>query len=133
MFRDKRVSGTAAAALLALAGLALPQAALADGQQQGMVVVRDPESGQLRAPTPAELKALSSKDAAVQPRPRPSATVRADGRSHVHLGDAGMVYSVATRDAEGKLVTQCVKGSHAAVSGDAAPAVQDKEHDHEHD
>jgi hypothetical protein len=133
MFNEKSIAGSALATLLAVAGATLPQAASADGQQQGVVVVRDPETGQFRAPTAAELRALRTKDTALLPQPkreRPPSSVRADGTRHLHLGDKGMVYSVARRDAEGKLVTQCVTGEHAAAN--AAPA-RDQEHDHEHD
>jgi hypothetical protein len=36
------------------------------------------------------------------------------GRRSVQLGQHHMVYSVVTRDADGKLAEQCVHGVHAA-------------------
>lgn len=112
--RARRVRGTLGA-LLAVAAVALSPSAQAAGQQQGIVVVRDAETGQLRAPTAAELKALRTRDAQLQPgQPRSGAMQRADGSTQVRLGDSGMVYSVMRRDASGNLVMECVTGSPAA-------------------
>lgn len=94
---------------------ALPVSAHAQ-QQSGMVVVRDAQTGELRAPTAAEARALA-------PAPAASAAMRAtspalvthpDGRRQVKLGERGLVYTVVTRDADGKLHDQCVQGAAAA-------------------
>lgn len=122
MYNDTIIAGAgkargmraAVAALLAVAAAALSPAAQAAGQE-GIVVVRDAETGQLRAPTPAELKALRTRDAQMLPgAPRSGPLKRADGSTQVHLGESGMVYSVMTRDATGNMVMQCVSGSAAA-------------------
>lgn len=112
--RARRMRSTVGA-LLAVAAVALSPSAQAAGQQQGIVVVRDAETGQLRAPTAAELKALRTREAQLQPgQPRSGAMQRADGSTQVRLGDSGMVYSVMRRDASGNLVMECVTGSPAA-------------------
>jgi hypothetical protein len=108
----RRVRGRAALALL-LAGAA---AALPAAAQEGMVVVRDAQSGQLRAATPAEIKALHEQNKALHPaKPvQEQAVRRQDGTLRKRLGESGMVFEVITRDADGKLVTQCVNGEQAA-------------------
>jgi hypothetical protein len=102
--------------------------------QDGMVVVRDPQTGQMRTPTPAELKALTPQaPAMLQPPPRPVLVTHPDGSRKVYLGEKSMVYSVVTKDAEGKLHDQCVQGEHAAQAalGQSAPAKHNQEQLHE--
>lgn len=126
-------------ALAALAGamtVVAPHAA-ADPGQQGMAVVRDPQTGQLRVPTAAELRALREADSKTrQMRPQAAAqppVVRPDGVRAATLGERGMVYSVVRRGADGRLSQQCVEGeaaaAHAAHQGATPP--QGKEHNHE--
>ena len=125
---------------LSLTALALPAAAFqqapaapAPSAEQGAVVVRDAETGQLRAPTPLEARALrprTSSAAAAAAGPAPRMVVGPGGRRSVRLGERHMVYSVVTRDADGKLTDQCVHGTHAAgqaLSKPAAPATQPEE------
>lgn len=128
-------SSIALAALLA-AG-ALGQAAAAGAEpQEGMVVVRDANTGQLRAPTAAELGVLQAQQKALG-LVRPSAvesrvTIRPNGTLHKHLGENAMVFSVVHRDSHGKLGMQCVKGQDAASAALAQPApATAREHDHE--
>ncbi|RZA34356.1 MAG: hypothetical protein EOP92_16125 [Lysobacteraceae bacterium] len=105
-----------------LAALASPIAAAQEAaqetpSQQGMVVVRDAETGQLRAPTSLEARALHARTNAAAARsaaPAPRMIIGPGGRRSVQLGERQMVYSVVTRDAEGKLAEQCVHGDHAA-------------------
>jgi hypothetical protein len=81
--------------------------------QDGMVVVRDPQTGKMRAPTPDELKALraSAPASAGLAAPRaPSSVSRGDGSRGVRLGDKTMVYDVVTRGPDGKLTNECVHG-----------------------
>ena len=113
-----------AAGLLALAALAQPAVA-----QNAMTVVRDAETGELRAPTPAEASALQStvRARSAAPQARPQSVLRADGTRALDLGERGMVYSVATRAADGKLTKKCVKGAHA---GDAMQHQDGSDHDH---
>lgn len=131
--------------LLPLAALAFPACAAqqAEPRQQGMVVVRDAETGELRAPTPTEARALHPRtgaSAAAAAAPAPKMVIGPGGRRSVQLGERHMVYSVVTRDADGKLVEQCVDGAHAAeraVEGSPEPgaaqpaATKRKEHRHE--
>ena len=103
--------------------------------QEGMVVVRDAQTGQLRAPTSAEAQALvPQRAAAAKALPQASMVVSPDGSRHVHLGESRMVYSVVTRGADGKLSGQCVHGERAAARAVAAPvpaAKHNEEHRHE--
>ena len=112
---------------------ALPPKAGAQ-EQQGLVVVRDAETGQLRAPTAAESRALNPPSAALAAPPQPAMVTHPGGSRQVRLGDRGMVYSVVTRSAEGKLVEQCVEGGAAAAKAvsaatPAAPHTEEHAHD----
>jgi hypothetical protein len=124
-----------AASLLAALAHGLPAAAAAE-PQDGMVVVRDANTGKFRAPTIAELRALQAQPTAPGLVQRGAAqsvvTVRSNGTLHKHLGENAMVYSVASRDSGGKLAMQCVKGEDAANAALERPAAAtQQEHDHE--
>ena len=84
--------------------------------QQGMVVVRDAQTGQLRAPTAAEMRALAPPSAAARMSApsQPAMVTHPGGSRHVRLGERGLVYSVVKRGADGKLDEQCVHGAVAA-------------------
>jgi hypothetical protein len=91
------------------------QAAEAPPRTEGMVVVRDPQTGQLRAPTPAEMQAITSSGPATKATPPQHQLITgADGSRHVKLGESGLVYSVVTRDGKGRLAQHCVHGADAA-------------------
>jgi hypothetical protein len=128
------IAMTGAFALCMLA--ALPPMAGAAGQD-GMVVVRDPQTGQLRAPTPQEARALrattpaAAGDDAARTAREPSVATRRDGARGVRLGDRTMVYEVVTRGADGTLSTQCVHGDKAAHDALDRPATDHKEPSHE--
>jgi hypothetical protein len=83
--------------------------------QDSATVVRDAETGKLRAPTAAELKALQAQ----HPQPKALApavsSLRPDGTRSVNLGERGMVYTVAKRDADGTVTRHCVKDGEAAL------------------
>lgn len=116
-------------AALPLAAMAafMPHHASAQEQQQGMVVVRDAQTGQLRAPTPAESRALAPKATPSMRAPsQPSMVTHPGGARQVRLGERGLVYSVVTRDGDGKLAEQCVHGEDAA-----GQALHKHEHKHE--
>ncbi|MES2898727.1 MAG: hypothetical protein V4723_03315 [Pseudomonadota bacterium] len=119
--------------LLAIAAMA-PQAQAQQAQQaqaeQAMTVVRDAETGKLRAPTAAEARALQGTSRARNQgqAARPQSVVRPDGTRALDLGDRGLVYSVTTRNADGKLVKKCVKGDHAL---DAIDHKGETRHDHQ--
>ncbi|MES3019949.1 MAG: hypothetical protein V4857_00025 [Pseudomonadota bacterium] len=125
----------ARAALLAVAAaILIPCAAAA--QQPGIVVVRDAETGQLRPPTPNELKKLRAQERLMlPPAPKPVVKKRADGSSQMRLGESAMVYSVITRGADGKLVVDCLTGKQAAEAaaavGNGAVARATKESGHD--
>lgn len=125
--------------VLPLAALALPAGAAQDipkaPSQQGMVVVRDADTGELRAPTPAEARALhpgTSASAAAAAAPAPKMVTGPGGRRSVKLGERHMVYSVVTRGADGKLAEQCVHGADAASHAAAHPA-SNKPEEHRHE
>jgi hypothetical protein len=90
-------------------------ASFAASAQNNATVVRDAETGKLRAPTAAELKALQAK----HPQPKALApavsSLRPDGTRSVNLGERGMVYAVAQRKADGTLTRHCVKDREAAL------------------
>ena len=113
-----------AAALFAMAATAAQAQA-----QEAMTVVRDAETGKLRAPTAAETRAImgTSRAQSQTPQERPRSVLRPDGTRALELGERGLVYSVATRGADGKLAKKCVKGDHAV---DALEHHQEGGHDH---
>lgn len=122
----------ALAALLA-AALGAPAAA---GDQEGVVVVRDPLTGKFRNATPAEMRRLDAQSTvrgiAKRDPAAPDVTIRKDGTIQKHLGERGLVYSVVTRGADGKLDTECVHGEEAANAAlKRQPPATEKEHDHE--
>lgn len=112
-------------ALCLIAIFSMHAKAAGQDSQNGMVVVRDAQTGKMRAPTPDELKVLRSKTpaaAALSGAPRAAALgTRHDGARGVRLGDRTMVYEVVTRGADGKLSSQCVEGADAAGNAIAHP------------
>lgn len=131
MMNERSSPGRSLAALLALAALSLPPAASAAGQE-GVVAVRDRESGQLRTPTAAELRALRAQERAMVAPPAVAPSVkRADGTRHLHLGERGMVHSVVRLDPDGSHAYSCVHGEHAAHAAVAHPQTREGRHDRE--
>jgi hypothetical protein len=123
-------------AVLPCAALCVALASPSSAQEQpGMVVVRDAETGQLRAPTAAESRALAPParaSAAMAAPAQPALVTHPGGSRQVKLGERSLVYSVVTRDADGKLHDQCVQGAAAADKAVHAPApAQHKEESHE--
>ena len=146
MSKQKMITLSALAALCLLASVSMHAKAAAqdgrkaEGRDEGMVVVRDAETGKMRTPTPEELRALRAKappsGAALLATPQqPRQLSRRDGARGVRLGEQSMVYEVVTRDADGKLSSQCVHGedaARAAVNQPAQPAgANHQEHTHE--
>jgi len=87
--------------------------ALAQDVPAGMTAVRDPQTGQLRPATAAELRALGAAQLALRPAAAPGPSpvrLRSDGRREVHLGEASLVQATVRRDADGKLTMDCVQG-----------------------
>lgn len=125
--------------LCTLALAVLPVAAVAHGDDHDkssagdrLVVVRDPETGKLRAPTAADLEALGARasrqaEVRIGAAAAPLQKAHASGARGARLTDEFMSYSVVTRAADGRLVKQCVDGAqnvpaalNAASSGTAA-------------
>ena|ERR1700712_871997 len=132
-----------AALFCVLVGAAVPPA-----QAQGMRIVRDPVTGQLRAPTAEEYQAMQAEEAkasaarkAVAPAAAAPVPVRrADGSVKLMLDESNMSYSVVTRNADGSLTEQCVTGvaeAQKALSGKKVSVVKNgknsKEHSHDHE
>jgi hypothetical protein len=99
-----------------------------------MIVVRDKDTGALRAATPEEAeKLIASRQnaqaarAPVEPR---EVRARPGGRAMV-LGDAGMSTQVVRRNAQGGLEEVCVEGSEAATKFMSTPTTTAKVKAHE--
>jgi hypothetical protein len=139
MSKQKMMTLSMLAALCVLATLTMhAKAAEQDkDRQEGMVVVRDPQTGKMRAPTPQELRELRAKAppsaASLSSTPQQNrALSRRDGARGVRLGEKTLVYDVVTRGEDGKLSTQCVHGEAAAQDALQHPAnAEHKEHSHE--
>lgn len=123
MSKEKLLTIGTLAALCVLAAFSMHARAAG---QESMVVVRDPLTGQLRAPTADELKELRARTPATTgfAAPRTPATIsRRDGARGVRLGEKDMVYEVVTRGPDGKLTSEC-------VHGDVNQAGTHLDHDH---
>jgi hypothetical protein len=110
MSNQKVLAALPVAALFAVVTLTAPHAVA----QQGMVAVRDQQTGKLRAPTPAEMQALTGQRRALAAPAQPTVVARPDSTRQVRLGERSQVYTIATRNADGQLVNQCVQGESAA-------------------
>jgi len=129
MSNQKRWTAGALTVLCAATAMALPHTHAAG--QQGMVVVRDPQTGELRAPTAAEAAALHSQAGLARKAPAQRVeSVGPAGSRKVQLGKSALVYNVVTRDADGKLADQCVSGESAAHAAMHQP-IPAKETNHE--
>jgi hypothetical protein len=121
-----------------------PAAQAADGV--GMRIVRDPVTGQLRAPTADEAKAMDDAEAkarADRAAANPAGTadsrapveVRTSNGVRYRVNDSFLSYSVISRKADGTLAMQCVTGKDAAEKlvrdpKAAISTVTSEEHDH---
>jgi hypothetical protein len=139
MSKQKLMTLSMLAAMVVLASVSMHAKAQARAEpgQEGMVVVKDPQTGKMRAPTPEELRALRAK---TPPPPAaltggaktPKNLTRRDGARGVRLGEKTLVYEVVTRGEDGKLSSQCVQGEDAATNALQHPAnAEHKEHSHE--
>jgi hypothetical protein len=124
MSKQKMLTLTMLAALCMLASLSMH--AKAQENKEGMVVVRDPQTGRMRAPTPEELRELRAKappsTAAMAGAAQNQPLSRRDGARGVRLGEKTMVYEVVTRGADGTLSSRCVQGEAAADAALQHPA-----------
>ncbi len=133
-----------AAVMSALVLSLSPAAQAADGV--GMRIVRDPVTGQLRAPNADEAKAMDEAEAkarADRAAANPAGTadtrapveVRTSNGVRYRVNDSFLSYSVMTRKADGTLAMQCVTGKDAAEKlvrdpKAAISTVTSEEHDH---
>jgi hypothetical protein len=140
MSKQKMMTLSMLAALCMLATLSMhAKAQDKEGKsgQEGMVAVRDAQTGKMRAPTPQELRELRVKaprsSAAVAGTPlQPKALTGRHGAHGVRLGEKTLVYDVVTRGEDGKLSSQCVHGEAAAQDAMQHPDhAQHEEHRHE--
>jgi hypothetical protein len=122
-------SFTLGAALIGSALAGLPLAGLAQAAPSGtdsMTVVRDADTGKLRAPTAAEVEALQLKAArTTNLRTGPATTLQkfhASGARGVRLTDEFMSYAVAVRHADGSIHENCLHTQEAADAALRAPA-----------
>jgi hypothetical protein len=122
---SKRTSMLAATALAVCATLPVAAQAAEKG-----VVVRDAETGQLRAPTAEEARALqgtrSNERASARALRSSNATaaaeqVTATGAIAAELDESTHMYSVARRNADGSVSRECVKGHDKALASLAKP------------
>jgi hypothetical protein len=132
MSKQKMLTLTMLAALCVLASLSMH--AKAQEASEGMVVVRDPQTGKMRAPTPEELRELRAKAppsaaAMAGAAQQNKALSRRDGARGVRLGEKTMVYEVVTRGEDGKLSRHCVQGGAAADATVQHPANAEHEED----
>ena len=93
---------------------AAPPAESAGKAAPRMIVVKDPETGQLRAATAAEIEALKAS----APAPKLAVSGEAttverlpSGRVRARLGPEYMRYSVVRKNPDGSLSSDCVPGS----------------------
>ncbi len=114
MYPIKRCATGMAIALL-MAAFAPAQAA---GEQQGLRIVRDPDTGKLRAPSAEEVRKMEEKAAkkagVVTNEAEPVSYKLKNGGVGARLPESTMSYSVLTRKADGTTAMQCVTGEHAA-------------------
>jgi hypothetical protein len=86
--------------------------------EEGLRVVRDAATGQLRAPNAQEARALQGRDTAprgvLTGRLSPKPERLANGALRVELTQDQMMFSVATRNADGSIARQCVPNSMVA-------------------
>lgn len=123
MSNEKLLAALPLAALFAAIMMHISPARAAG--QEGVVVVRDAQTGQMRAPTAAELKALGPAPATTLHAQVPLASLvvtKPNGARTLRLGERGQVYSVVSRAQDGKFVEQCVQGADAAARALAQPA-----------
>lgn len=120
-----------AASLLVVAGMALAgQSAQEAAPLHGVQAHIDPATGQLRQPSPSEVKALADAVRKVF-----ASRMAAQGAQAIHHGDGSVSLAlgpdslnvwVATIGPDGKLRQACVEGADAAAAAQSAPALEVK-------
>lgn len=124
---SRREKSRAALALAVLAACALPAAAQQIGatdSADAMTVVRDADSGKLRAATGQEMQAMQAAKAKMALRFAPAPTLQKyhpNGARGVRLTDEFMSSSVAVRNPDGSVQMQCLEPGHSALGAHAHP------------
>lgn len=85
----------------------------------GAVVAIDPDTKELRQPTPDEMRALAPRPLqSLRTAPLVLQTVQGPGNAvGITLGDSITAFALATKSADGKVTTDCVTGAEAAQKG----------------
>jgi hypothetical protein len=128
------------AALLVALTMAAPLTAAA---AEAMTVVRDRETGELRAPNATEMAALKAAETQAaksrtqqSTRSAPTEIQHANGAVEMTLDDSSTMYSVATRNADGTVALQCLPAAEAqkvvktGKTAVASKTVRKVSHDH---
>ncbi|MBZ5586499.1 MAG: choice-of-anchor J domain-containing protein [Acidobacteriia bacterium] len=97
----------------------------------GVRVFIDPATGKIREPEPGEVQPLAPLGAqAMRAGPADAQTLQVNGLSGMRLDDSQLIYSVATRNPDGTISVECVKGAAnagKAVSRNSAPREKSNE------
>lgn len=122
------VAALGALGLLAFAGSAVAGQEGNRAQVQGVQVHVDPATGQVRQPSPAEVKALADAVRVLFGRSAQGVQVteHADGSLSARMGPESLNVWVATIGPDGSLRQTCVEGANAAVALQTAPALEEK-------
>jgi hypothetical protein len=109
--------GAAAFPVLAAAQQAQPANQLTSAPTDAITVVRDAETGKLRAPTAEELETMRATTKVRSLRTAPAATQQkfnANGAYGVRLTEEFVSQAVVVRNAKGGLDKQCLAPGHSA-------------------
>lgn len=112
----------AAGITLALLGLATQTASAQETEGESLTVVRDAQTGKLRAPTAEEAAALKAKTAAklaarrVAAPPPPTMKYHKSGATGMRMTDESLTTAVAVRKADGSVEQQCFETHGAATT-----------------
>ncbi len=128
-------------ALIIAASACLPALGQA-AENPGVQIVKDPATGELRAPTHQEFKALEKQAkktkgkslGLISGHPVRGPVHRPDGSVSMELDESSMAYSVMTRNADGSMNFNCVTGADTAeqlVEGKKVSAAK-MGHSHDH-
>jgi hypothetical protein len=100
----------------------------------GLVAARDPETGELRAPTAEELAELAAEFAVLRSDEGLVPVVRPDGTVTVNLQGRYLEFALATRGADGAAVQHCASepGQVVSILTGAQAAAAGGVHGHPH-
>ena len=125
-FKSYALAGIAALALPALAQEVPAQAQSALAATASQIVVRDGNTGQLRAASAEEAATLREQHATGRLRVAPQSTLQrfhSSGARGVRLTDEFMTFSVVVRQSDGSMKEFCFESREAAEAALKAPVV----------